>query len=83
MQAITYATACGNLEQILNSVCEDHEPVIITRETEKAVVIISLENYNALEETIFSRSHAPRGNAVLARRAAVRDVDPLDSRPEN
>jgi antitoxin YefM len=53
MQAITYAAARSNLEHTLNRVCEDREPVIITREAEKAVVIISLEDYSALEETAY------------------------------
>ena len=53
MQAISYAAARSNLEYTLNRVCEDHEPVIITREAEKAVVIISLEDYSALEETAY------------------------------
>ena len=53
MQAISYTTAHSNLEHTLNRVCEDHEPVIITREAEKAVVIISLGDYSGLEETAY------------------------------
>jgi antitoxin YefM len=34
-------------------VCDDHVPVIVTREDEPAVVIMSLEDYRALDETAY------------------------------
>ena len=33
--------------------CDDHEPIIITRKNSRSVVIISLEDYNAIEETAY------------------------------
>lgn len=53
MQAIAYNTAQANLSNTFRQVCENHEPVIITQETEQAVVVMSLEDYNALEETAY------------------------------
>jgi antitoxin YefM len=41
-----------NLEAILDSVTEDHEPVIITRDHGKpAAVIMSIEDFASYEET--------------------------------
>lgn len=37
----------------MDRVCEDHEPLIITRNSQQAVVILSLEDYKALEETAY------------------------------
>jgi len=37
----------------MNQVCDDHAPIIMTRESEPPVVIISLEDYNAIEETLY------------------------------
>jgi antitoxin YefM len=37
----------------MNRVCNDHEALIITRNGEQAVVMLSLEDYNALEETAY------------------------------
>jgi len=37
----------------MKKVCEDHEPVIITRQKEESVVMISLEDFTALEETAY------------------------------
>lgn len=53
MQAICYNTAQANLANTLRQVCENHEPVIITREMEEAVVLMSLDDYNSLEETAY------------------------------
>ncbi|QQE67058.1 prevent-host-death family protein [Leptolyngbya sp. BL0902] len=37
----------------MDRVCSDHEPIIITRNNEQSVVMISLEDFNALEETAY------------------------------
>lgn len=53
MKAITYTSARGNLARTIQQVCEDHEPVIITRKNNQAVVMMSLEDYEALNETAY------------------------------
>jgi antitoxin YefM len=53
MDAITDIHAQENFQTVMNQVCEDHAPVIITRESEQAVVMMSLEDYNSLEETLY------------------------------
>jgi antitoxin YefM len=37
----------------MENVCKDHAPVIVTRKTTDSVVIISLEDYEAMEETAY------------------------------
>lgn len=37
----------------MKGVCEDHDPVLITRKREQAVVMMSLEDYESLEETAY------------------------------
>ncbi|MGH8019560.1 MAG: type II toxin-antitoxin system prevent-host-death family antitoxin [Opitutaceae bacterium] len=51
MQAITYTAARENLASTMDRVCRDRAPVIITRNREQAVVMLSLEEYESLEET--------------------------------
>jgi antitoxin YefM len=59
MDAITYSTARKHLVETMERVCNDHVPVIITRQNARSVVIMSLEDYNAIEETAYlSRSSA-------------------------
>jgi prevent-host-death family protein len=51
MDAITYTHARSNLATTMDQVCDDHSPVIITRKNRRNVVMISLEDYQSLEET--------------------------------
>ena len=53
MDAITYSTARAKLADTMDRVCDDHEPIIITRNGEQAVVMMSLEDFNSLEETSY------------------------------
>jgi len=51
MRAISYTTARENLASTMERVCSDHTPVIITRNRDQAVVMLSLEDYETLAET--------------------------------
>lgn len=53
MKAITYTAARQNLAKTMEKVCKDHAPVIVTRKSTDSVVIMSLEDYEALEETAY------------------------------
>ncbi len=53
MDAITYSAARANLASVMDRVCSDHEALIITRNGEQSVVMLSLDDYNALEETAY------------------------------
>ena len=53
MKAISYTAARQNLAKTMESVCKDHAPVVITRKTNESVVIMSLEDYEALAETAY------------------------------
>ena len=53
MDAITYTAARANLASTMDRVCNDHEALIITRNGEQSVVMLSLEDYKALEETAY------------------------------
>lgn len=53
MYAISYTAARANLAKTMEKVCNDHAPIIITRKSENPVVMISLEDYEAMEETTY------------------------------
>ncbi len=53
MDAIAYSTARAHLASTMDQVCEDHSPVIITRKGAGSVVMISLDDFQALEETAY------------------------------
>jgi antitoxin YefM len=51
MDAISYTAVRANLSKTMEQVCNDHAPIIITRKRESPVVMLSLEDYQAMEET--------------------------------
>ena len=53
MNAISYTAARENLASTMDRVCSDHTPVIITRNRDQSVVMLSLEDFESLEETAY------------------------------
>ena len=53
MDTITYSEARSKLADTMEKVCDDHAPMIITRKNSRSVVMISLDDYQALEETAY------------------------------
>jgi antitoxin YefM len=53
MKVIAYTTARQNFANTMEEVCRDHAPVIVTRKKSDSVVIMSLDDYEALEETAY------------------------------
>ena len=53
MKAISYTAVRSSLAKTMEIICDDHEPVVITRKNERSVVMLSLEDYEALEETAY------------------------------
>jgi antitoxin YefM len=53
MRAITYTSARNNLAGTMKKVCDDHAPIIVTRKNNEAVILMSLEDYEALTKTAY------------------------------
>jgi antitoxin YefM len=53
VDSISYTAARSNLAQTMAKVCNGHAPMAIIRKGEGAVVMISMEDYQALEETAY------------------------------
>ena len=56
MNAVTYSYARQNMTKVMQQVCDDREPVIITTPKRK-VVMISLDDYNAMAATDYLLSN--------------------------
>jgi antitoxin YefM len=63
MDTQTYTAVRANLARAMDRVCDNHEALIITRNGEQSAVMLSLEDYKALEET----AHLPRTPANAKR----------------
>jgi len=82
MNAISYTAARENLASTMDKVCADHAPVIITRNRDQSVVMLSLEDYESLEETAYlmrSPANAKRLleaiHALESGKGVKRDID--------
>ena len=53
MEAISYSLTRQHLAEVMNKVSDDRAPILITRQKGRPVVMMSLEDYNALEETAY------------------------------
>ena len=66
MDAISYSAARANLASTMDRVCNDHEPLIVTRNGQPSVVMLSLEDYQALEETAYLLRSPANARRLLA-----------------
>jgi len=70
MDVISFSVARAKLASTLDHVCANHEPVIVTRQGGESVVIISLADYEQLDETAHlkrSPKNARRLTEAIAR----------------
>jgi len=68
MRAISYTAARETLATTMQTVCDDREPIIITRKRDQAVVMMSLDDYESMVETNYlrrSRANAERLSAAI------------------
>ena len=66
MTAMTYTAARENLASTMDQVCSDHAPVIITRNRDQAVVMLSLDDYESLQETAYLLRSPANARRLLA-----------------
>ena len=66
MDAVTYSFARANLASTMNRVCNDHEALIITRNGDQSVVMLSLEDYNALAEFAYLLRNPTNAKRLLS-----------------
>ncbi len=65
MQAVTYSEARNNLAAMLDKAVDDHEHIIITRKSGKNAVLMSLEDFNAWQETEYLLSSPANAKRLL------------------
>jgi len=51
MNTLTYTAARAHLAETMQQVCDDHAPILITRTKSEPVVIMSLTDFEAMQET--------------------------------
>jgi len=53
MKTLSYTESRAHYAEVLDSVIDDREEVVITRAGHEPVVLVSLEDYEALKETAY------------------------------
>jgi antitoxin YefM len=66
MEAITYTEARNNLARTMDKVNDDHAPIIITRQNGEPVVMMSLEDFEAWQETDYLLRSPANARRLLA-----------------
>lgn len=72
MDVLSYSDTRANLKAVMDRVVADRVPVVITRGTAEAVVLVSLSDWHAMGETMHLLA-SPANAAHL--REAVRQLD--------
>ncbi len=52
VDVLSYSDTRANLKAVMDRVVEDRAPVVITRQKAEAVVMVSLADWTAMEETL-------------------------------
>ena len=73
MDVLSFTDTRQNLKDVMDRVVKDHAPVVITRQKAEAVVLVSLADWNAMEETARLLS-SPANAARLADAIAQLDA---------
>jgi antitoxin YefM len=53
MNVLSYSDTRARLKEVMDRVVEDHDPVVITRRSGEAVVMVSLSDWQSMEETTY------------------------------
>lgn len=51
LDVVTYSHARQNLKEVMDRATDDHMPVVISRRDGKPAVLVSLEDWNGMQET--------------------------------
>ncbi len=72
MDVISYSDTRARLREVMDRVVADHSPVVVTRQKAESVVMVSLSDWNAMEETLHLLSTEANQTRLLD---AVRQLD--------
>ncbi|MEN9868353.1 MAG: hypothetical protein RL748_3943 [Pseudomonadota bacterium] len=73
MNILTFSEARAGLKTVMDQVCQDHSPAVITRVNGEHVVMLSLADYNSMEETMYLLSSAKNANRLMESITQLRD----------
>jgi len=65
-EALSYSDVRQNFAATMDRVCDEHEPIIITRQKAESVVLMSLADYSSIIETAYLLGSPGNARALRA-----------------
>lgn len=72
MDHVSYTELRQNLKKYLDKVCDDRAPLVVTRRNAEPLVVLSLADYESLEETLYLLSDPTNAEHL---RKSIADAD--------
>ncbi|WP_333904075.1 type II toxin-antitoxin system prevent-host-death family antitoxin [Achromobacter insolitus] len=64
MNILTFSEARASFKTVMDNVCKDHDPTVITRVNGEHVVLMSMADYNSMKETLYLLSTEANANRL-------------------
>jgi antitoxin YefM len=65
MNILTFSEARASLKTVMDNVCKDHTPTVISRVSGEHVVMLSLDDFNSMKETMYLLSSPANANHLM------------------
>lgn len=72
MSVMTYTDARANFKDVMDRAINDHDEVVVTRRKGEAVVVVSLEDWSSINETLYLLSTPANARNL---REAIAELD--------
>lgn len=65
MNILSYTEARASFKQTMDDVCLHHDPTVVTRQKGEPIVMMSLADYNSMEETMYLLSNSKNAKRLM------------------
>ena len=72
MNILTFSEARASLKSVMDEVCKDHSPTVVTRVNGEHVVMLSLADFNSMEETLYLLSSQKNASRLMESIAQIK-----------
>jgi antitoxin YefM len=72
MNILTFSEARASLKSVMDDVCNDHTPTVITRVNGEHVVMLSLSDFNSIQETMYLLGSAKNASRLMESVAQIK-----------
>lgn len=72
MNILTFSEARASLKSVMDDVCKDHNPTVVTRVNGEHVVMLSLADFNSMEETLYLLSSQKNASRLMESIAQIK-----------